>query len=45
MVLKQIDVIGLEPRKRSFNLAGGDLLITPVDFRHQENFVAIAAFR
>ena len=40
--LHQIDMIGLEPLERLLDLMGGGLLITPIDFGHQENLLPVA---
>ena len=45
MKLHQIDAIGFQARQRVIQLVGGSILVTAIDFRHQEDFVSIAALR
>src|SRR5438552_4640014 len=40
--LQEVDMIGLEPAKRFFDLVGGSFLVATVDFRHEECSPAIA---
>src|SRR6516165_4985030 len=42
MKLHQVDVVGLKPAQRFFDLLGGGLLRSAVDLGHQESLLPIA---
>src|SRR5215203_5094994 len=45
VMLNQIDSIGFQASQRFVNLSGGKLFGAPVDFRHQENMLALAVLQ